>query len=94
MTTEHDPKDFPPAFEAEFADMDLTKIRMIVLAAWRALCLPEKLGRARSSAISESWELAAIDCDVVLDDLHLITQHVKDAKHFYEHMAAQDDNDE
>ena len=36
MTTEHDPKDFPPAFEAEFADMDLTKIRMIVLAAWCA----------------------------------------------------------
>ena len=34
MTTEHDPKDFPPAFEAEFADMDLTNVRKIVLAAW------------------------------------------------------------
>ena len=44
MTTEHDPKDFPPAFEAEFADMDLTNIRMIVLAAWCAEHSARKVG--------------------------------------------------
>ena len=91
MTTEHDPKDFPPAFEDEFADMDLTNVRMIVLAAWRAERLPEKLGRARSTAIAESWAFAASDCDSVLDALHLITRHVKDAKRFYEHMAHGDE---
>ena len=91
MTTEHDPKDFPPAFEAEFADMDLTNVRKIVLAAWCTGHLSEKLGVARSNAISERWLWAASECDGCLDWLHDITRHVKDAKHFYEHMGQDDD---